>query len=144
MLSQTMHHTQVGGITVFLKLACYLYLKLYMEHNVHRRRQNSKCYHECRMNHWRCWRIVETCRVVRPCSIGCRTGVPSSVFHALAWRCRCSNTTSHIIIIIIIITVANWDKPSRHEDIRKEMKITNCNRLAGSERALEWDRISPL
>ena len=33
--------------------------------------------------------------------------------------------------------MASWDKPSRHEDIRKEMKITNCNRLAGSERALE-------
>ena len=49
-----------------------------------------------------------------------------------------------IIIIIIIIFKASWDKPSRHEDIRKKVKITNCNRLAGSERALEWDRISPL
>jgi len=50
----------------------------------------------------------------------------------------------HIIIIIIIIILACWDKPSRHEDIRKKVKITNCNRLAGSERVLEWDRISPL
>ena len=39
---------------------------------------------------------------------------------------------------------ASWYKPSRHEDIRKEMKTTNCNRLAGCERALEWDRISTL
>ena len=29
MLSQTMHHTQVGGITVFLKLPCYCYYYYY-------------------------------------------------------------------------------------------------------------------
>jgi len=46
-----------------------------------------------------------------------------------------NNNNNIIIIIIIIIILASWDKPSRHEE--KEMKITNCNRLAGSERALE-------
>ena len=46
--------------------------------------------------------------------------------------------------VVVIIFLACWDKPSRHEDNRKKMKIANCNRLAGSEHALEWDRISPL
>jgi len=32
--------------------------------------------------------------------------------------------------------LVSWDKPSRHED-RKDMKITNCNRLADNERALD-------
>ena len=60
----------------------------------------------------------------------------------------CNNVTQHKLIYSTNLLIGRlidsllyyyyyYYYSNRHENIRKEMKITNCNRLAGSERALE-------
>jgi len=50
-----------------------------------------------------------------------------------------------VIIIVIIIFLPRYSVPEDLEITNKEKKNYNgCNRLAGSERVLKWDRVPPL